>query len=85
MILNFFHQHKQYMIDLNNVHKNLCHLDHNYKIGDEILILTPKEKLSKLANHATGPYRISHVQANGTITIHKGNLFEHINICQIKP
>ena len=53
-------------------------------MGDQVLILLrPK---GKLAIKTAGPYPITHVHVNGTVTIARApNVLERLNIRRIKP
>lgn len=57
---------------------------HDYKIGDEVLKLVYKP--AKLEPRAVGPYRITQVHANGSVTVQKTPLTtERLNLRKIKP
>ena len=63
---------------------NRSRISHDYRAGDEILILTYKP--DKLDDRAVGPFRIEQVHVNGTVTIRRNaNITERINIRRIKP
>ena len=56
----------------------------DYQHGDEILILT--DNPTTLQDHSIGPFPITQIHTNGTITIqHTPHIVERINIRQVKP
>jgi hypothetical protein len=58
--------------------------DHEYKIGDKIL-LTDSRKRSKLAPPREGPYQVKRVFTNGTLLIQRGAILERVNIRRVSP
>ena len=70
--------------DRNNLKENRRRRYKNYNIGDEVLILVHKP--TKMGARAIGPYTITQVHVNGTVTIQRrANVTERINIRRIKP
>jgi hypothetical protein len=61
-----------------NERENKGQKDHNYKVGDQIL-LTDSRKRSKLAPSREGPYLVEHVFTNGTILIQRGAISDRVN------
>ena len=56
----------------------------DYKLGDEILILTNNP--TTLQDRGIGPFSIIQVHTNGTITFQrKPHIVESINIRRVKP
>jgi hypothetical protein len=53
-----------------------------YKIGD--LVLLEKDSC-KYECSRQGPYKITKVYTNGTVTIKKGAVYERINIRRLQP
>jgi hypothetical protein len=81
---NQLEQRRQTLIDQNAQRKNRGRISHDYEIGDEILILA--HDTNSLDPRAEGPYFITQVHANGTVTIQLShNLTERINIRRIRP
>ena len=76
-------QKNQTQINKDNIRKNRKRVDHNYKVGDKVM----------LDNHATykyetpynGPFLITWCCTNGTFTIKYGLIQIRHNIRQIKP
>ena len=77
-------QRRQALIDKNLITANARRLDHDYQPNQEVLKLSFNP--SKLEPRAEGPYRITTVHTNGTVTIQLNpHVQERINICRIKP
>jgi putative transposase len=68
----------------NNERENKTRKDHEYKIGDKIL-LTDSRKRSKLAPPREGPYQVERVFTNGTLLIRRGAILERVNIRRVSP
>ena len=77
-------QQRQQRIDTNLMKQNAIRWNYDYKVGDLILI---KEKdKRKLDAPTDGPYIISQVYTNGTVSVQRTpNVTERINIRRIKP
>ena len=71
---------KQQLIYKNTICQNQCSVSHDYKT-----IIQDLKKLSKLTPCAFGPFHVSQVHTNGTITIDHDNRLERINIPNVKP
>ena len=72
------------MADRNNANENRRRRYHNYVVGDEMLIIAHKP--TKMAPRATGPFTITQVHVNGTVTFQRSaNVTERISIRRIKP
>ena len=77
-------ERKQKEIIRNNERENDKRIKHKYKSGDKVLIRTDfKSKYSQ--NPYDGPYEITQVYDNGTVTIKKKNVYERYNIRLLKP
>ena len=82
--LEHIRQRRQQIVNTNNARENSKRITHEYDIGDQILIKVPTP--SKLQERFTGPYPITQVHNNGTITIQlQQNLTQTINIRRVKP
>ena len=78
------HERRQVIIDNRLQRANLHQRTFDYQPGDEILILTNNP--TTLQNHGIGPFSITQVHTNGTITFQcTPHIVERINICQVKP
>ena len=71
-------------INKNNSIENRHRIDYNYKVGDKIYIEIDELQL-KLNNPREGPYNITQVHVNGTVTIQKRFKPDRINIHRISP
>ena len=77
-------QRRQRLIDSNVTQENVCCHTHDYVAGDKVLILAYKP--SKLEARTTGPFVVTQVHMNGTVTIARSpTVFERINIRRLKP
>ena len=75
---------KQEVIDKSNKRENLKRKEHEYKVGDNIL-LQNTGILRKVATPYSGPYQIQRVFTNGTVMINKGAVLQRVNIRRITP
>ena len=76
-------QHKQLRINHNNKRENMRQNNHQYKVGDKILV-----KHKKNSNHELefmGPFPIMQINDNGTVLFQKVIINDATNICRIKP
>ena len=80
----FAEKQKQDQIVLDNVRENLRRIEHDYNVGDKVM-LKKKGILRKLSRKKSGPYKITRVHTNGTVTIQKGVSSERVNIRRIEP
>ena len=77
---------RQHRVDTNTMQANLRRLYKDYEVGDRILIMDKSTLRPRLGPMTTGPFTITEIHVNGTITIQRGpNLFERINVRRIKP
>ena len=75
---------KQEVINKSNSKENKKCLEHEYKVGDKVLL----EKggiQPKMAAPREGPYRITKVSTNGTVRIQKGVVTQRVNIRRLTP
>ena len=61
----------------NNVRKNSKRIEHECKIGDQVLLDKKHRKLNDLCE---GPCDITHINSNRTITLQKGNTETTVNV-----
>ena len=76
-------QQKQARIDANNKQENKSRINHQYKVGDQVLIKARKN--TKHDQEYKGPYPLTKVNRNGTVKFQKGIINDVVNICRIKP
>ena len=75
---------KQKQILKNNMRENAKRTDHQYKIGD--LVLLKNDFTAKYAKKAySGPFEITQVNNNGTVNLQKGIVNDIFNIRSINP
>ena len=75
---------RQAVIDDNTRRVNLRRIYKDYKIGDQVLLKVYNP--ATLDERAEGPFSISQVHVNGTVTIKRAKqVFERINIRRIRP
>ena len=78
------HEWRQIITDEQLQHANLHCRTFDYQPGDQILILTNNP--TTLQDQGIGPFTITQVHTNGTITFQcTPHIVECINICQVKP
>ena len=84
--LHQLRQRRQVLIDQNNLRENARRRHHDYAIGDQMMILAYKTMLSALEPRAKGPYTITQVHNNGTVSYMLNEyVIDRINIRRIKP
>jgi hypothetical protein len=82
--LQLAQRRRQELIDLNNRRANRRRFRHDYKVGEEVLILINNP--ATLEPRTQGPFLILQVHTNGTLTIQRNaNLTERINIRRVRP
>jgi hypothetical protein len=72
----------------NNAKENKTRIEHEYKVGDMVLIVDKayeRAKKAKLSTPTEGPYEILRVYANGNVRIRRGNYDEDISIRRLRP
>ena len=90
MIFNIKHEanwkaineRKQRIIAKNNKYENSKRLPHDYKVGDKVLL--ERHDARKMERPYDGPYKITQVYTNGTVTIKKGAVYQRHNIRRIQ-
>jgi len=75
---------KQRLVDKNGARENAKRIDYNYQIGQQVLVAVSDPK--KLGDRFIGPFHITQVHVNGTITIQRNpHVTERINIRRVRP
>jgi hypothetical protein len=67
-------------MDRNNKRETASIINHDYKVGDKVLLKKPGKNLRKLEAPRTGPHTVNAIYTNGTLRIQKGNVNERVNI-----
>ena len=76
-------QRKNIWINHNNMRENKQRNNHQYKVGEKILVKRKKKYKHKL--EFMGPFPITQINDNGTVRFQKRNINDATNICRIKP
>ena len=74
---------KQLQINHNNKRENMRQNNHQYKVGDEILV--KRKKNSKHELEFMGTFPITQRNDNGMVRFQKVIINDATNICRIKP
>ena len=75
---------KEALINKNLIAENRRRISYDYQVNDQVLKLVHKP--GKLEPRAEGPYPITQVHCNGSVTIRlNAHVTERINIRRIKP
>ena len=80
----YIQQRKQNKIHENNLRENRKRKEYRYQVGAKVLVVNPPHQKFSGPEYE-GPYIITAVNDNGTVTICKQKYFDKINIWQIKP
>ena len=75
---------KQETINKSNAQENARRIDHDYQVGDRVLLEKPGI-LRKMSQPRTGPFEIIKVHTNGTVRIRRNNVTEQVNIRRLTP
>ena len=75
---------KQETIDKSNAQENSKRIEHDYQVGDKILLERPGI-IRKMSQPRNGPYKIIKVHTNGTVRIRRGHITERVNIRRVTP
>ena len=75
---------RQLKVDQNLVKMNSKRHDHDYQVGQRVLLMNPNP--SKLGPITSGPFTITQVYVNGTVRVQRTPIVsERINIRRIRP
>ena len=72
------------MINANNRKENAKRIEHEYRVGEKVLLEKPG-LVSKLSAPRTGPYGITQTYTNSTVRIQRGVINERVNIRRHTP
>ncbi len=78
-------EHRQRLTDLNTARENEGRIDHDYKVGQKIIVRNKGIPCKAQSIWQKDPWTIMTVHTNGTITIQCGNKLERLNIRKVKP
>ena len=76
------------IINHNNARENRKRIEHIYKVNDQVLL--DRYDARKYESPYLGPYKVTEVFTNGTVTIKmqkgkKGSVYERVNIRRLSP
>jgi hypothetical protein len=75
--------HRQSLTDRNNARENSRRIDHDYKVGDKVLIAKDGILCKAESKFPKKPWTIMTVHTNGTIRVQYGSKSERINIRKV--
>jgi hypothetical protein len=78
-------EHRQRLFDLNTARENEGRIDHDYKVGQTILVRNEGILRKAQSIWQKDPWTITAVHMNGTIMIQCGNNLKRLNIRRVKP
>ena len=79
-------ERRQSSIDQGALRENRRRRPHEYNVGDQILIIAYKPNARALDPKATGPFTLTQVHTNGTVSfLRNAEVVERINIRRVKP
>jgi hypothetical protein len=78
-------EHGQQLTDLNNARENEGRIDHDYKVGQKVLLRKEGILHNAESRWHEKPWLITSVHTNGTITVKRGNKIDRMNIRRVKP
>ena len=78
-------EQRQALTDCGNVRENKNCVDHDYKVGDKVLIEKDGILRKAVSRYMKEPWTITTVHTNGTIRVQSGSKSERINIRRVTP
>ena len=79
-------KHRQGLVDKRLLKANASRVSHDFRVGEQVLKKKFLNLSDKLAPAFEGPYEITRVHTNGTVTLRiRPNVVERINIRRVKP
>jgi hypothetical protein len=72
-------------MDRNNKRETASRINHDYKVGDKVLLKKPGKHLRKLKAPRTGTHTVTAMYTNGILRIQKGNVNERVNNRRLFP
>jgi hypothetical protein len=77
--------YRQHQTDLNTQCENKTRVDHDYKVGDKVLIRKDGILRKTETHYHSDPWTITTVHTNGTIRVERGSKSERLNIRRVIP
>ncbi len=82
--MNIIRERRQHLINEQLRRHNTRRISHDYRVNDQVLMINPDP--SKMEERNTGPFTLTQIHVNGTVTLRKRpNVTQRINIRRIKP
>ena len=78
-------EQRQALTDRGNARENKHRVDHDYQIGDKVLIENDGILCKAESRYMKEPWTITTVHTNGTIRVQSGSKSERINIRRVTP
>ncbi len=78
-------EHRHWLKDLNNTHKNKGRIDYDYKVGQKVLLSKEGILHNTESRWHKKLWLITSVHTNRTITVQRGNKIDRMNIQIVKP
>jgi hypothetical protein len=78
-------EHRQRLADLNNARENEGRINHDYKVGQKVLLRKEDILRNTESRWHKKPWLITSVHTNGTITVQCRNKTDRMNIRRVKP
>jgi hypothetical protein len=78
-------EQRQALTDCGNARENKNRVDHDYKVGDKVLIEKDGILRKAESRYMKEPWTITTVHTNGTIRVQSGSKSERINIRRVTP
>jgi hypothetical protein len=75
----------QRLTDLNTTRENKGRIDHDYKVGQKVLVRNNGILRKAESRYLKDPWTIISVHMNGAITVQCRNKCERMNIRRVKP
>jgi hypothetical protein len=77
-------EHRQQLTGLNNACENEGRIDHDYKVGQKVLLWKEGILRNAESRWRKKPWLITSVHTNGTIMAQRGNNIDRMNIRRVK-
>jgi hypothetical protein len=76
---------RQLLTDCGNQQENAKRIDHDYKVGDKVLVINEGILCKAESAYGKEPWTITTVHTNGTIRIQRGTKTERLSIRRVEP
>jgi hypothetical protein len=78
-------EHRQQLTNLNNACEKEGRIDHDYKVGQKVLLRKEGILRNTESRYHKKPLLITSVHMNGTITVQCRNKIDRMNFWRVKP